>query len=102
MFDEYAIENWGESDAVDEFFKSLKRPPKLNNCRVQSRRQPIVLRANNKRTKKFLGLQPMLFNSFPFLFVFLPITYLGVFLLLRADRRTQAVSFVVICSLFFC
>ena len=43
----------------------------------------------------------MLFNSFPFLFVFLPITYLGVFLLLRADRRTQAVSFVVICSLFF-
>ena len=29
VFDEYAIENWGESDAVDEFFKSLKRPPKL-------------------------------------------------------------------------
>lgn len=29
VFDEYAIENWGESDAVDEFLKSLKQPPKL-------------------------------------------------------------------------
>lgn len=43
----------------------------------------------------------MLFNSFSFLFVFLPITYLGALLLLRAGRSTQAVGLIVICSLFF-
>ena len=43
----------------------------------------------------------MLFNSFSFLFVFLPITYLGALLLLRAGRSTQAVGVIVICSLFF-
>ena len=43
----------------------------------------------------------MLFNSFPFLFVFLPITYLGAFLLLREGRNSLAVGFIVICSLFF-
>lgn len=29
VFDEYAVANWGESDAVDEFFKSLDNPPEL-------------------------------------------------------------------------
>ena len=43
----------------------------------------------------------MLFNSFSFLFVFLPITYLGALLLLRVGRSTQAVGLIVICSLFF-
>jgi len=29
VFDEYAVANWGESDAVDEFFGSLDNPPEL-------------------------------------------------------------------------
>jgi hypothetical protein len=29
VFDEYAVENWGESDAVDEFLSSLDNPPRL-------------------------------------------------------------------------
>ena len=29
VFDEYAIERWGESDAADEFFAMLERPPRL-------------------------------------------------------------------------
>ena len=29
VFDEYAVEDWGESDAVDEFFATLENPPKL-------------------------------------------------------------------------
>jgi predicted O-methyltransferase YrrM len=29
LFDQYAVRNWGESDAADEFFATLDRPPKL-------------------------------------------------------------------------
>ena len=29
VFDEYAVQNWGESDAVDEFFASFEDPPRL-------------------------------------------------------------------------
>ena len=29
VFDEYAVENWGESDAVDEFFATLANAPRL-------------------------------------------------------------------------
>ena len=29
VFDQYAVRNWGESDAVDEFFATLDQPPKL-------------------------------------------------------------------------
>ena len=29
VFDEYAVEDWGESDAADEFFKTLSNPPRL-------------------------------------------------------------------------
>jgi hypothetical protein len=29
VFDEYAIDEWGESDAVDEFFTTLDNPPRL-------------------------------------------------------------------------
>lgn len=29
VFDEYAVEKWGESDAVDEFFAEMKNPPVL-------------------------------------------------------------------------
>lgn len=29
VFDEYAVGNWGESDAVDEFFSTLSSPPTL-------------------------------------------------------------------------
>jgi hypothetical protein len=29
VFDEYAVEKWGESDAVDEFFGEMANPPKL-------------------------------------------------------------------------
>ncbi len=29
VFDEYAVGNWGESDAVDEFFATLENPPIL-------------------------------------------------------------------------
>ena len=29
VFDEYAVGNWGESDAVDEFFATLESPPQL-------------------------------------------------------------------------
>ena len=31
VFDEYAIEEWGESDAVDEFFATLDKPPRLRS-----------------------------------------------------------------------
>ncbi len=34
VFDEYAIENWGESDAVDEFFQTLEKPPRLKTLSV--------------------------------------------------------------------
>lgn len=29
VFDQYAVRNWGESDAVDEFLATLPRPPRL-------------------------------------------------------------------------
>lgn len=29
VFDEYAVQNWGESDAVDEFFATFDDPPRL-------------------------------------------------------------------------
>ncbi len=29
VFDQYAVRNWGESDAADEFFATLDRPPTL-------------------------------------------------------------------------
>jgi predicted O-methyltransferase YrrM len=29
VFDEYAVGNWGEADAVDEFFATLETPPQL-------------------------------------------------------------------------
>lgn len=29
VFDQYAVGNWGESDAVDEFFAALENPPRL-------------------------------------------------------------------------
>ena len=29
VFDEYAVDAWGESDAVDEFFDTLEHPPRL-------------------------------------------------------------------------
>jgi predicted O-methyltransferase YrrM len=29
VFDEYAVANWGESDAVDEFFSTFEKPPRL-------------------------------------------------------------------------
>jgi len=29
VFDQYAVGNWGESDAVDEFFATLENPPRL-------------------------------------------------------------------------
>ena len=29
VFDEYAVDNWGESDAVDEFFNTIPGAPKL-------------------------------------------------------------------------
>jgi hypothetical protein len=31
VFDEYAIEEWGESDAVDAFFAGIDNPPRLRN-----------------------------------------------------------------------
>ena len=30
VFDQYAVRNWGESDAADEFFATLDRPPVLH------------------------------------------------------------------------
>lgn len=30
VFDQYAVDNWGESDAVDEFFATLDYPPRLH------------------------------------------------------------------------
>lgn len=29
LFDQYAVRNWGESDAADEFFATLDHPPRL-------------------------------------------------------------------------
>ena len=29
LFDQYAVENWGEADAADEFFATLDNPPRL-------------------------------------------------------------------------
>lgn len=43
----------------------------------------------------------MLFNSFPFLFIFLPVAYLGAFFLFRSGKGTLAVYYVALCSLFF-
>lgn len=43
----------------------------------------------------------MLFNSFPFLFVFLPIAYFGAFLMFRSRHYNGALAFLVLCSLFF-
>jgi alginate O-acetyltransferase complex protein AlgI len=43
----------------------------------------------------------MLFNSYPFIFVFLPITLLGFFLIGGGTRRRLAVAWLVIASLFF-
>jgi alginate O-acetyltransferase complex protein AlgI len=43
----------------------------------------------------------MLFNSFAFLFVFLPVTYSGAILLLRIRRASAAISWLVLCSLAF-
>ena len=33
VFDEYAVEDWGESDAADEFFNSLPNPPRIRQLR---------------------------------------------------------------------
>jgi D-alanyl-lipoteichoic acid acyltransferase DltB (MBOAT superfamily) len=43
----------------------------------------------------------MLFNSFPFLFAFLPLTLLVFFILGRLERRAAAIAFLVAASLFF-
>jgi alginate O-acetyltransferase complex protein AlgI len=43
----------------------------------------------------------MLFNSFPFLFLFLPVAFLGAFVLFRAGRNGAAIAYLVVCSLFF-
>lgn len=43
----------------------------------------------------------MLFNSFPFLLVFLPVAFLGAFVLFRTQRHYAGLLFLVICSLFF-
>lgn len=40
VFDEYAVENWGESDAVDEFLGQLERPPRL--CMLASSPTPTA------------------------------------------------------------
>lgn len=44
----------------------------------------------------------MLFNSFPFLFVFLPVTYLGVLVLLDRVRSARSVlAWLAVCSFVF-
>ena len=43
----------------------------------------------------------MLFNSYPFIFAFLPITLLGFFLLGGGARRRLAIAWLVLTSLFF-
>ncbi|MET3130537.1 alginate O-acetyltransferase complex protein AlgI [Oxalobacteraceae bacterium GrIS 1.11] len=43
----------------------------------------------------------MLFNSFEFIFLFLPCAALGYHTLRRADRGTLAIDWLIACSLFF-
>jgi len=43
----------------------------------------------------------MLFNSYPFIFVFLPLVLLGIHLLSRGGRREVALWFLVVASLCF-
>lgn len=43
----------------------------------------------------------MLFNSFEFLFYFLPVTLLGFFVLLDKAKATWSIMWLVVCSLFF-
>lgn len=43
----------------------------------------------------------MLFNSYEFIFAFLPITLIGYFMLNRFDKNTFAKAWLVFCSLFF-
>ena|SRR6266850_519863 len=43
----------------------------------------------------------MLFNSYPFIFAFLPITLLGFFLIGGGTRRRLAIAWLVLTSIFF-
>lgn len=43
----------------------------------------------------------MLFNSFSFLLLFLPVAFIGGFALFRAGRNQQGLAFLAVCSLFF-
>lgn len=43
----------------------------------------------------------MLFNSFEFIFLFLPITLIGFFTLGKNDMHRPAIAWLVLCSLFF-
>jgi len=43
----------------------------------------------------------LLFSSFPFLFLFLPIAFGGAFMLFRKNRNQQGIAYLVVCSLFF-
>ncbi|MCB2101392.1 MAG: MBOAT family protein [Rhodobacterales bacterium] len=43
----------------------------------------------------------MLFNSYEFIFAFLPLSVLGFFLLERMGRRREAIAWLVVASLFF-
>jgi D-alanyl-lipoteichoic acid acyltransferase DltB (MBOAT superfamily) len=43
----------------------------------------------------------MLFNSFPFLFVFLPVAFVGALLLFRNDKTNLAIWYLGFCSLTF-
>ncbi|WP_157117949.1 hypothetical protein [Oceanicoccus sagamiensis] len=43
----------------------------------------------------------MLFNSYEFIFLFLPIALLGYYLLLRKNTMAPAMGFLIAASLFF-
>jgi hypothetical protein len=43
----------------------------------------------------------MLFNSYQFIFVFLPIALIGFHIALRTESRRPVVGWLVACSLFF-
>jgi len=43
----------------------------------------------------------VLFNSFPFLFLFLPVAFIGGFMLFRANHNRAGLAFMAACSLFF-
>jgi alginate O-acetyltransferase complex protein AlgI len=43
----------------------------------------------------------MLFNSYPFIFVFQPLSLIGFYLLQRLGHREAALGYVVACSFVF-